>query len=199
MSWISSTGSCEESGVNQVTGEISGDWFGSIRTDEIFIQNVTKYQCNTCADVFLSSDTIDFSADYDVKARSCGNFMNKDLDNMKFHGHAFQVTYLTRKLEDRNLGKNKNVRGERPKGNSARKAMKKNKKGSSDLPDELVFLTLTYGTPFMIGENLNYPEQAVFTYEEVFENEGRGATQFVLQGENTIDFESWDCLEDCSR
>lgn len=190
MSSVSSTGSCEESGINQVTGEISGDWFGSIRTDKIFIEDLTKFECNICSDVSLSSDTIDFSVYYDVKARSCGIYIKKDLATNIFSGDAFQVTFLTHKLEDRNLGKERSVRGESPKSNSGLRLLQ-----DCDLPDELVFLTLTHGTPFTAEDELNYPEQAAFTYDKILENNGTGATQFVLQGENTIDFDSWDCIE----
>mmetsp|Transcript_21226 Transcript_21226/g.24428 ORF Transcript_21226/g.24428 Transcript_21226/m.24428 type:complete len:301 (-) Transcript_21226:287-1189(-) len=212
LTWLSNEGTCEEAGVDQVTGKISGDWFGQIALEEVYAETVESNECmgaDSCEmfDILTNknSNDVSFGEDYDVKAVSCGRNHKNDLtgfnvttDALALYCDAWQLTLLERKpvQEDNNH--------QYKKGKKKDKKAKKDKKGKKskdmnddEMPKNILVLTITYGDVFSSVDSPMCPETITYNNETLGTPNMRGAAQLVLQGNITsgLDPCEWDCFE----
>lgn len=176
MFWLSNPGSCEKAGVNQVTGEITGDWFGNIDVNEIYIEQVKSTKCIPAEDCNpdLLMENSDMKENYKIKAVSCGTQHKFDLPREFYFCDVWQVALLQKNdLEN-------------------------------DLPEEMIVMTVTYGDTFLDLKNPNCPKTPVYSQSDIEKDYfAAGSAQFILQGNiterNATNVCDWDCLDTTTK
>jgi len=100
LSWVSAEEFCMDLGVNQATGNVTGNWFQRLMPGEVYFYNILESEClpesDCTGDVLLPDDTgsFDFS-NYQVTAKACGRILAQELHRKVFSCKMWQTAILT--------------------------------------------------------------------------------------------------------
>jgi hypothetical protein len=201
VNWELNPGFCEEAGVDQITGSITGDWFGQILLDSVYTEMVMEWECTECeeSNVFFNRDgtSAETFDDYEVQAKACGRFyvqnMNRGLE--EYQCVEWQTSLLQR-VEDE----------------SRRSLMSfgclfgfecEDSSDNSSANDTLVVNTLTYGIPesSVLPSSAGCPAKVVFDKKDIDETPVvSGSVQLVLQqsypNANLTTPSNWACYSE---
>jgi len=171
--WLTAEDTCEENGINPLSGSVDGGWFREVAMEDIFIEQVEQYQCMPSSycdeyDATKNYDTTDNNKfrGWEVLGQSCLQAIKRDnLDASLYYCETRQVQILKRRSRTR------------------------------------VVSTLAYGHSIGGYTDASWcPEGPVFTEAELLENSNttEGSARFVMVQNFTdlMDPCTWTCYED---